>query len=225
MTSFGKQDLGRGSVGSRGTTRVAVAGVVAMTVLSGCTTQAAPDGTPPSSASVVPAAGATPARPAPSSAPVGSATARGSGADATSSEWTTYRNEKFGFSVQVPASLVAGPSPTGGEGLTYRSADGRTEVTASASATPAGATPATEAADHTADLRRRGEVTTTTVDASANSYTVSGFLHGGTLVEYVRGVVGPHTEYLLSWSYPTAERTTADPWVEHSVATFQPGPL
>lgn len=137
----------------------------------------------------------------------------------------TYHNEKYGFSAQVPTVLIAGPSPTGDEGVTYRSTNGRTEETASASATAPGATVASELADHAADLGRRGELTYTNLDVTGNAFTVSGYLYGGTVVEYVRGVVGPHTEYLLSWTYPTSERTTADPWVQHTVEKFQPGPL
>ncbi len=60
---------------------------------------------------------------------------------------------------------------------------------------------------------------------TAQAFTISGHVFGGTYIEYVRGVVGPHTEYLLTWSYPTPARSTVDPWVQHSAQTFQPGPL
>lgn len=177
--------------------------------------RSAPPTAPPPSPS-------SPARGPSSSPPVSSPPAPSA---AASSGWMTYRNETYGFRAQVPRSLTAGPSPTGGEGLTYRSADGHTEETASASATAPGATVASEAADHAADLSRRGELTYTHLDVTGNAFTVSGYLYGGTVVEYLRGVIGPHTEYLLSWTYPTSERTTADPWVQHTVETVQAGPL
>ncbi len=180
-----------------------------------------PTPTPAPAQTVTPPAPSTPP-PATTTSPTQSPVAP---SRATSTTWTTYHNGRYGFSAQIPAELTAGPPPTDGAGLTYRSTDGHTEETVSASAAPAGATATSQGAEYATQLSRRGELTYTNVDVTAKTFTVSGYLYGGTYVEYVRGVVGSQSVYLLVWTYPTSQRSTADAWVQHSVATFQPGPL
>ncbi len=95
------------------------AGLLGLTLLSGCTSHTSAGGTPPSSPVGRPAPSGS-ASHAPASAPA--TTAPGSDTGSASSGWTIYQNQRYGFSAQIPASLTAGPSPNGGEGSTYRSA-------------------------------------------------------------------------------------------------------
>lgn len=172
----------------------------------------------------------TPTSPPSTATPSGSSTGTPSTGAPPRGDWQTYRNPRYGFSVEVPRSL-APTSSVDGKGLTYRSADGLTEVTGAGSSTTAGsgptagATPASEEERYAVDLRRRGDLTYSQVDEASGTFTVSGHLEGGSIIVYVHGVVGPHTEYVLSWSYPTAQQATVQPWVEHSVKTFRPGLL
>jgi hypothetical protein len=44
-------------------------------------------------------------------------------------DWTTYKNERFGYSLYYPAGLfIAGQPPENGSGMTFTSKDGRAKV-------------------------------------------------------------------------------------------------
>jgi hypothetical protein len=211
-------------------TRITQAGAVAaVAVLAGGISVGAsflnrPDGSPatrtvPTPPSVSRSAPVGPSAPSTTTSVPPPAT--GSPADGS---WQTYSNPRYGFSVEFPRAL-APTSSVDGKGLTYRSANGLTEATGAGSDTTPGVTATSEEERFASDLRRRGDLTYSHVDAASATFTVSGHLEGGSIIVYVHGVVGPHTEYVLSWSYPTAKQATVQPWVVHSVETFRPGPL
>ena len=47
---------------------------------------------------------------------------------AVAEDWVTYQNARFGTQIEVPSSLSSLPPPQNGDGLTWASADGLTEL-------------------------------------------------------------------------------------------------
>jgi hypothetical protein len=173
----------------------------------GCTSHAtagAPASSPPSG-SVLPATGA-----------------QSTSAAATSNvRYAPYTNQRFGFSLDIPTSLVAEQPPTDGDGLTYDGDGGLVTLTVYGEPNSSNVTPSLAA--NSADS---GEtVTSHSVDGPVAVVTGTLQMSGRTMIRYIRTVVGTGSLATLEWTYPASESAVYDAEVAHTVASFQPGDL
>ena len=134
--------------------------------------------------------------------------------------YRAYRDPHSGLSVQVPARYRTETPKTDGPQYLL-SPDGRVRLTPTDEANFTGASPRQWLTIRTNVYGQDGaSVTYTSIDGPV--VIISGIDHGQ--VYYDRFVVYSHIVYELFWTYPPALKKSLDPVVEHTVATFHPGP-
>ena len=129
-----------------------------------------------------------------------------------------YHNDRFAFSVDIPADWRADPPPENGDGLSFRQPSGQGLI--SAFARLAQGSFAIEARDAFAE---RDLEAITFKRAGKDWVAVSGLRLGA--IYYRRGVLGCGGEV---WSevdieYPEAEKANYDALVTHVAASLRPG--
>jgi hypothetical protein len=151
-------------------------------------------------------------------------TPRGCGrvSHAASTTYSRYSNARFSFSVDVPAAYTPGRLPADGDGREFTNPAGTASVTAFGGDNVLNRTPAGELGAQRSRYVNQGD-TVTYQHRQGKVIAVSGTTTTGT-VFYLREVVLPKAIYSLEWSYPLAGRASFTAVVNHSVATFQPGP-
>jgi hypothetical protein len=140
----------------------------------------------------------------------------------TSPAYSRYSNARFGFSVEVPTAYKAGRLPADRDGREFTNAAGTANVTAYGGDNVLNRTPAGELSAQRSRYASEGD-TVTYKHRRGNVIAVSGTTTTGT-VFYLREVVLSKAIYSLEWSYPVASRASFNTVVNHSAATFQPGP-
>ena len=180
---------------------------LALSVLVGCTSHSTTGAaaSSPASSSVLPATGVQST----------------SAAAPSSVGYARYTNGRFGFSLDVPTSLVAEQPPTDGDGLTYDGDGGLVKLTVYGEPNSSNVTPSLAA--NSADS---GE-TVTSHSVNGAVAVVTGTLQedGRTMIRYIRTIVGTGSLVALEWTYPASESAVYDVEVAHTVASFQPGDL
>jgi hypothetical protein len=137
-----------------------------------------------------------------------------------------YTNGRYGFSLTVPEFMQPEPAPANGDGQAWVSADGQTTLVVSGANNVFAAT--TEEQVVSAFGRfRTSEYEITYEDLSGDPYAaVSGYvLPTREMIFYSLVAPGAGSTVSLEWSYPAADKTWMDGWLELSVATLSPGDL
>jgi hypothetical protein len=129
--------------------------------------------------------------------------------------WKTYINERWGFSLSYPSSLVAGPVPANGAGREFHSSE--VSLIAQGSFTQQ---------DETLDsfwskeLSQRGDTITYRL-RKANYYVISGVNANG--YEFYHKVFFFSRRWIeFEITYPHARNNIYDPWVERIAKEFNP---
>ncbi|HWU31703.1 MAG TPA: hypothetical protein VN108_02450, partial [Marmoricola sp.] len=136
--------------------------------------------------------------------------------------YQTYRNARFGFTVQLPSNFTAGSPADNGDGLSWKSPDGSAIFGASASNNVSGDTAASQLQFcRQSVMGGGGKVTYAYADSKV--WACSGFAADGSIF-YDWGRVETNVEYSLTWNYPAASKSTYGPMVTHTVNTFVAGP-
>jgi hypothetical protein len=143
-------------------------------------------------------------------------------ATTTATPYHRYSNARYGFSVDVPSSYRADQPPADGDGREFTNRAGTAHVTAYGANNVNDRTPAGELSAQRSGYVGHGDTVTYT-HRTGDVIAVSGTTASGR-VFYLREVVLTKAIYSLAWSYPVATKATYDAAVNHSVATFAPGP-
>lgn len=133
----------------------------------------------------------------------------------------TYRNNDYGFAVQLPSSYVR-TDPSSGSVATYESADGRVQVTLYDRPRNS-ATPRQDEAVAQQRFEDAGGNPTYTFHSS-DEYVVSGYTAGGD-VYYEFRYYGGNGIGGFSFTYPKSDKPVSDAVIAHAYKTFQPGNL
>jgi hypothetical protein len=139
-----------------------------------------------------------------------------------SAAWTSYRNERYGFSLQYPSDVFA-PERTSeaGDGTVFSSADGLAKLLVGALPNEGGQSVASyqdyvqrhSYADFAVDYRPLG----------SNWFVLSGDGSGKTFYEKVMFSCDGRLINSFALIYPTADKRRFDAIVEGIQATFRPG--
>jgi hypothetical protein len=129
-------------------------------------------------------------------------------------DWKSFSNDRYGFSVDVPASFKASAPPENDDGLTFNSPDGRAEIRAFGHLLLDGQNLVDDAEQYSSDLH------VTYRHATARNFTTSG-LKGDHIV-YVREVATCKgiAAAILWVEYPRSEKTQFDPLIAHMARTL-----
>jgi len=141
-----------------------------------------------------------------------------------SNVYTPYTNARFGFSLQVPAELKAQAAPSGGDGLSWQSTDGKVRLSASGiNNIPAQSTAAQVESFRAVPAANGWSVTYEAYTETAA--TVSGYTDAAqTEIYYMHMEAGNGCQVKFVWIYPT-DATYVTAWVEEAYATFTAGDL
>ena len=138
---------------------------------------------------------------------------------AAGSSYVRYVDPRFGFGVDVPASL----SPQDGDSARWTSADQTISVVAYGNNNTSGDTISGEFAAAKQDAISRGGRVTYSKQTS-KGYVVSGYDANGQIF-YDAAWVGSGSENYLSWVYDADKADQVDAWVTHSYKSFTSGDL
>jgi hypothetical protein len=133
--------------------------------------------------------------------------------------WRTYVNERFGVTADVPDDWKAGLPPTNGDGLDFKSPDGRASIVVSGSLNIADTI---EEAIAMFEAPDEGE-TVTYKHATARSVVVSGI--ASDRIFYRKSILACHDQVWNSVSieYPAADRVAYDALVIHVAHSLRAG--
>lgn len=133
--------------------------------------------------------------------------------------------ERYGFSTELPSDFIQQDPSDNRDGLTFTSADGRSEVRIYGSNNLESKTPQAIRDDFASYARADGGVVTfQTIDTKG--VTVTGTIAAGEQqIFYYRIFVGPGSINVAYWRYPTAQKDAYDEPVAHSVRSFRIGDL
>ena len=134
-------------------------------------------------------------------------------------KWRKYTNERFGFVLSYPATLIAGPEPQNGAGREFHTRDKAFSVSAQAHfLSPE--TGNTLDSNWNEELTRSG-VTVTYKKKAQSWYVVSGVTDEGT--EYYHKFFAKGGNWVeLAITYPHAQNAKYDKWVEEIAKRFVP---
>jgi hypothetical protein len=137
-------------------------------------------------------------------------------------DWTEYRNERFGFSLEYPGGVFAVERKTdAGDGQVFVASDGEARLLVGALANVSSYTPASyqdyvarhSYGDYKIEYRRLG----------GSWFVLSGEGNGRIFYEKVMFSCGGRLINSFAMIYPAAQRQTFDPIVERVENTFRPG--
>jgi hypothetical protein len=224
-------------------TMLAIAAIMAVTVLAACAQKAAQKaaiagaaspralaGRPIAAAPATPATRAAAGTPATPIAPTATSTPKAVSATPPSSappvrpspSGTRYTNARFGFSFDVPAGYQAQTAPVDGDGLAFADPARTATVTVYGAGNVARYSPAQEMAQLVKSYQAARD--TISYRFSQNDViAVSGNTPHGA-VFYQREVVYSAVIYTLLWSYPAATKAQYGTMVTQTVDSFVPGP-
>jgi hypothetical protein len=133
--------------------------------------------------------------------------------------WKSFGNDRYGFSVDVPASFKASAPPDNNDGLTFNSPDGRAEIRAYGHLLSDGENLVDDERE-TERYSAEDHLHVTYRQATARNFTMSG-LKGDHIV-YVRAVATCKgiAAAILWVEYPRAEKTQFDPLIAHMAKTL-----
>ena len=139
---------------------------------------------------------------------------------ARAADWTRYANDRYGFSVEVPAAFKAGAPPENGDGLAFSSPDGRSTIRAFGHLL-------VDEKDLVDDERqtelfsRDEHLQVTYRQASARAFTLSG-LKGDRIV-YMRAVATCKgiAAATIEIDYPQGDKARFDALIAHMAATLR----
>lgn len=139
---------------------------------------------------------------------------------AQAAEWTRFSNDRYGFSVDIPATFKALPPPENDDGRMFTSPDGRSKISAyghlfvdvRGMIEDERQQEGFEAADH---------LTVTYRHVSAETYTYSGIK--GDRIVYVHAVktCKDLAAAIVNAEYPVADKARFDPIVAHMAKTLR----
>ncbi len=149
----------------------------------------------------------------------GAAVILATAATAQELKWRKYTNERFGFVLSYPATLVAGQEPQNGAGREFHTRDNAFSVSAQAHfLSPE--TGNTFESNWNEELTKTG-VTVTYKKKAQNWYVVSGVTDEGT--EYYHKFFTKGRNWVeLAITYPHAQNAKYDKWVEEIAKRFVP---
>lgn len=133
--------------------------------------------------------------------------------------FSTYCNERFGFCLEYPDSLLMQPPPDNGDGRIFKSKDGRVELRAYGSLNALSTTLRQEYLKASASSPTR-KVTYRLL--KTDSFVVSG-LEGGK-VFYQKTFWRSDVFTTMQITYPPSLKSQYDPVVSRIVRSFKPGP-
>lgn len=157
------------------------------------------------------------------STPTG-ASGASAGGNSASTNYVTYTNPRFGFSVALPASYTAvDPESSNGDGRKFTSNGGQVTVLAYGSNNSLDET-AASAADAVVASKKAESARITLNKVSGNSYTLSGYDQSGKNIWYKHVIVESQVEFGIDWTYPASMDAQINPHVTKSVSSFKAGP-
>jgi hypothetical protein len=128
--------------------------------------------------------------------------------------WKTYTNQRFGFKIDYPATLVASPDPTNGGGREYHSKDREFSL----------ATSAHFLNGQTLESMWKGELelgeSITYKKKGKDWFVVSGAKDGTEFYHKTHVSEGNFASFQIT--YPHAKAKQYDPWVEKIAKSFVP---
>jgi sugar lactone lactonase YvrE len=134
--------------------------------------------------------------------------------------YVPYTNARFGFTLEVPASLAAEQPPIDGDGQSYDGDGGLVVLTVFGGPNVSAVAPSSIGSWIDGET-----VTSHTVDGPVSVATGTFQDQGRTMIAYARTVVGVGSLNVLEWTYPASEGAALSAEVTHTAATFRPGDL
>ncbi len=138
---------------------------------------------------------------------------------AIAGDWTVLRNERFGFSVDVPAAYKAAPPPENNDGRAYTSADGQIKISAYGHLFVEVKTLAEDAAQEEGFARTDGLVVTYR-NISQQTFTLSGLKGDRILFEHGVPTCNATAAAIIVLDYPAAQKARLDPVVARMVRSL-----
>ncbi len=138
-------------------------------------------------------------------------------------DWKTYRNARFGASADIPVSWKSQPPPANGDGLAFRSPDGKARITVSGIFS--GVFVRDEKLDEDVEMRARPDTgETITFKAIGKASVVVSGTRGDTIF-YRRSMTscGDKIWNDLVIEYPAAQKAVYDAIVSHVSASLRGG--
>jgi hypothetical protein len=134
-------------------------------------------------------------------------------------DWKSFSNDRYGFSVDVPASFKASAPPDNNDGLTFNSPDGRAEIRAYGHLLSDGENLVDDERE-TERYSAEDHLHVTYRQATARNFSMYG-LKGDHIV-YVRAVATCKgiAAATLWVEYPRSEKTQLDPLIAHMEKTL-----
>jgi hypothetical protein len=138
--------------------------------------------------------------------------------NSTRTQYSTYYNERFGFTLEYPASFIPREVPTNGDGLTFSSPSGDAELT-----TAAGNNSGSTVGDlYKMSLQNvTGQVRYNRI--GANWFVIS--WDDGERIGYTRMFAGNGSQNSFTFMYPKQRAHEYNKTVIHLEASFRPGDL
>ncbi len=141
------------------------------------------------------------------------------GAAAQTGAWTSYDNDRFGTTADVPPGWTAGPPPDNNDGLVFTSPDGKARLIISGILN---VDDSVDAAFQSYEVPNAGEVITYK-HRSGNSITISGTK--GAQIFYGKHLLSCHNQIWNSiyLEYPAATKASFDMIVARVAKSLKPG--
>jgi hypothetical protein len=137
-----------------------------------------------------------------------------------SADGLMYKNERFGFSLRIPAALQAAQAPDNGDGMAFVSADGLTRLTASGSNQER-----KPLSDLLAEAVAAVPGRTTYKRIGTNWFVISWQDDHSRQIGYRKEFVGQANINEVEITYPIAQRTKYDSALSGMIRSFRPGDL
>ena len=135
-------------------------------------------------------------------------------APAIAEDWTTYENARFGTALDLPVGLTAAPPPTNGDGRSFSSADGNTQIVVYAGFWDVRSNNWGEYRAWIGETIANGGGKVTYEAGGDDWFVFSGTLRGS--IFYTRANRSsrcPSIAHHVEIAYPVAEKDRRDPWV------------
>lgn len=140
--------------------------------------------------------------------------------NAADSNWKKYVNERFGFSLEYPATLVASPDPIDGSGREYHTPDSEFSVATAAHYLRI-ADPNESLDTHWKDEQSGLENLITYKKKGGSWYVISGVTTNG-YVFYYKFFTQSNNWATFHIIYPKSQKPKYDPWVTRIEKHFVP---